>query len=89
MADEFPGAAFSHGGKPNTPVLLIDNEGGPLRCKPLKHSRYRRGPNSESLGKSIGWNAQFLGTAQFEDGFQVIVNRFRRRRRDLFSCHYF
>ena len=69
MADELPGAAFSGGCKPKAPVLLIDNEGGPLRCEPLKHSRHRRGPNPESLGKSIGWNPQFLGTAQFEDGF--------------------
>ena len=57
MADELPGAAFSDGGKPNTPVLLIDDEGGPLRCKPLEHSRHRRGPDSESAGKSIGCDA--------------------------------
>ena len=69
MADELPGATFSSGCKSNAPVLLIDNEGGPLRREPLKHSRHRRRPNPESFGKRIGWNAQFLGTAQFEDGF--------------------
>jgi len=89
MADEFPRAAFSRCRQANTPVFLIHNESRPLRTEPLKHSSDRRCSNSEPLGKRLGRDSQFLGAPQFEDRFEVVINRFRGRKRDGFSCHYF
>jgi len=38
MPHQFPRPPFPRRSKPDTPVLLVRNEGGPLRCKSLKHS---------------------------------------------------
>jgi hypothetical protein len=85
MPHQFPRPPLPGGGEPDTPVLLIRNERGPLRCKPLKHSGHRGCPNFQPLRKSVRCGAQFLGAAQFQDGLQVIVNRFRCGLRDSLS----
>ena len=69
MPHQFPRPPFPRGRKPDTSVLLVRNECGPLRCESLKHSGHRGRSNFQPLGKSVRCDAQFLGTAQFEDGF--------------------
>lgn len=88
MTHKLPGSALSSRRQPNTPVLLIRNQSRALRGEPLNHTRYRGRPYPQSLGERIRCDRQLIGSPQFEDRLQVIVYRFRSRKRGRFRWHY-
>lgn len=88
VAHKFPRAPLSGRRQSNAPVFLIHNKGWPLRGEPLKHPGHGRRPHSEPIGKDFRRDPHFLGAAQLEDRFEVIVDGFRIRERNGFSCHY-
>ncbi len=57
-------------------MLLIVNPGGFVVREFLKHARYRGGTDAESFCKRIASDPFFLRAAQFEDCFEIIVDRF-------------
>ena len=87
MPDQFPRPPFAGGSEPDTSVLFIQNQGRPLRRELLKHSGHRRSANCQPLGQSVGRDARILRAAQFQNGLEVVVDRFRGLRSDWFSCH--
>lgn len=75
MAHNFQRAMLPGRRQNHAVMLLIVNPGRFVARQFLKHARYRSGTDTEPHRKRVASDPFFFRAAQFEDCFEVIVNR--------------
>ena len=81
MAQHFESAPPSGGAQPHATMLFVKDVRRPLRGQLLQHPRNGGGADAQMRRQGIARNALTGGTAQLEDGFQIVVDRFGSGRR--------
>ena len=57
-------------------MFFITDEGRMLAGQLLEHPRYGRRADSQAFGKRIARHTVILGSAQLEDGLEIVVDGF-------------
>jgi hypothetical protein len=76
VANDFQSALSSGWRKAHAVVLLVADERGMISRQLLQHPGHGSRANAEPLRQRIAGNTILLRAAQFEDGFEVVVDRF-------------
>jgi len=74
VTQDFERAMFSSLSQNRAVVLFITNKSRSQRRQPLKHSSDGRGSDFEPLSQRVARYPLFLGPAEFQNRFQVIVD---------------
>lgn len=87
MAYDFPAATFAGRGEPHAAMLFVQHQRRLLRSELLKHPGDRSRTHRQPLGQGVARNALLARAAQFENRFEVIVDRFGNRRSGELGWH--
>ena len=74
VTQDFQCSMFSRRGQNCAMMLFITHKSRLQPRQPLKHARYRRRSYTQPFSQSIARNPLFSRSAEFQEGFQVIVN---------------
>src|SRR5580658_6157114 len=77
VPDQLPGPPFAGRGEADALVFFIEHQRRTLRRELLKHSCDRRRADAQPPGESVSGDARALRAADFKNGLEIIVNRFR------------